>query len=40
MHRSPNFYLKNAINKFQVQAFLQNKLVLNATIYAGNLQWK
>jgi hypothetical protein len=39
-HRAPNFYLKNAVGLFNVKGFLENKLVLNATIQAGNLQWK
>ena len=39
-HRQPSFYLKNAVGLFNVNGFLENKLVLNVTIQAGNLQWK
>lgn len=39
-HRSPNFYLKNAVGLFNIKGFLHGKVVLNATIQAGNLQWK
>ena len=36
-HRAPSFYLKNNIGLFNVKGFFQNKVVLNATIYGGNL---
>jgi len=31
-HRPPNFYLKNSVGLYNVKGYLDNELVLNATV--------
>ena len=39
-HRSSDFYRKNSVGTFEVLAYLNNRLVLNATLMASSNQWK
>lgn len=39
-HRSADHYLNNSAGIYYIQAFLEDKLVLNVTIFANNLIWR